>query len=53
MGRPVARIIKSTGRPTEMAGRPVYSPCLVGLAADVMGRAGPRNFFSWWVRAGP
>ena len=41
MGRPVARPVKSMGRPTEMAGQPVQSPCFMGLAANVMGRAGP------------
>ena len=41
MGRPVARAVKSTGRPTEMAGLPVYSPRLMGPAANVTARAGP------------
>ena len=33
--------VKPTRPPTDMAGRPVLSPCLMGLAANVMGRAGP------------
>ena len=41
MGQPVAPPVKSTGRPTEMAGQSVQSSCLMGLAANVMDRAGP------------
>ena len=43
IGRPVAQPVKSTGRPTEMAGRSVWSPCLKGFAVNAMGRVGPRN----------
>ena len=51
IGRPVARPVKSTGRPTEMAGPPVPSQCIVGLAANVMGRAVKfENAMGW---AGP
>ena len=41
MGRPVAPAVKPTGWPTEIAGQPVLSPYLMGLAANVIGRAGP------------
>ena len=52
MSRPVARPVKSTGRPTEMAGQPVWSPCLMGLAANVMGRAGVFGNLMGWTGPG-
>ena len=42
-GRPEARPVTSTGRPTAMAGRPVKTPCLMGVAANVRGQAGPNE----------
>ena len=51
------RANSSTGphmvRPTGMTGRPLWSPCLIGLVANVMGRAGPRLFETLMGRAGP
>ena len=34
-------LFKPTGRPTEMVGQSIETPCLMGLPANVMGQAGP------------